>query len=319
LNSVSGLSVKVSVVVPVYNEAENIPEFVRRVTTQLESCVASHEILFAVDPSSDGTEMVIEKLSLVDPRVRATVLSRRFGQPAATICGLERCKGDAAIVMDCDLQDPPELLPSLISKWHEGFDVVYAKRRHRDGETRVKKLTAKLGYSLINRLSQVEIPQNTGDFRLISRRVIEELRNFPETHGFLRGLVALVGFSQTEVLFDRPARYSGTGKYNRFVGSLRIGFNGIFAFSSSLLNLSTIFGVLAALLSFVVAFAYGGLKLVGVEFPIGNPTIVTLILLIGGLQLVCLGIMGQYVARIYDESKRRPRYIVDRQIGGAKN
>lgn len=310
-------SVELSVVVPVYNEEGNIREFVRRIVDVLTAIVESYEIVFAVDPSTDQTVECIASEAASNSSVRGIVLSRRFGQPMATIAGLEVCKGRAAVVMDCDLQDPPELLPEMIYKWREGYDVVCAKRMGRDGETLVKRAVAKVGYAVIERFGDVPIPRDTGDFRLISRRVITELQRFPEAHGFLRGLVALVGLRQAEVVFDRPARFAGAGKYNRFVGSLRIGFNGLVAFSSALLNLSTMLGVAAAVASFLTALSYAIVKVAGVNFPLGNPTIVTIVLLLGGLQLICLGIAGQYIGRIYDEVKRRPRYIIDFEIPSA--
>jgi glycosyltransferase involved in cell wall biosynthesis len=308
-------SSRLSVVVPVFNEEKNIPEFISRVVPIIESLSSSYEIIFCVDPSTDQTINVIRSAHTENPCVKMLEFSRRFGQPTATLAGIDYADGDAVIVMDVDLQDPPELLAEMVSKWHEGFEVVYAQRRKRDGETLVKKVVAKVGYATINRFSDVSIPKDTGDFRLLDRRAVDELKRFPEAHGFLRGLVALVGFRQVAVAFDRPARFSGDGNYNRFFGSLKIGFNGIIAFSSALLSLSTILGFVAAVLSFVVGILYGVLKLTGTKFPIGNPTVVILLLLIGGLQLICLGIIGQYIGRIYEETKRRPRYIVFHELG----
>jgi dolichol-phosphate mannosyltransferase len=303
------------VVVPVYKEEGNVPEFLRRVVPILEDTVASYEILFILDPSPDGTEELITKAAAANDAVKLVVLSRRFGQPTSTLAGIELARGSGVVVMDVDLQDPPELIPEMVRVWRDGSDVVYAQRRARTGETLVKKTVARVGYRVINRFSEVPIPADTGDFRLIDRGVVEHLRQFPETHGFLRGLVALVGFEQTAVPFDRPARHSGAGNYNRFFGSLRIGFNGLIAFSSALLNLSTLAGFVAAFLAFLTGIAYAVLKFAGVDFPIGNPTIVILLLLIGGIQLICLGIIGQYVGRIYDEVKARPRFIVARSVG----
>lgn len=309
-------TVKLSVVAPAYNEIGNIDEFLNRVTRVVEPLTGGlFEIIFSVDPCTDGTIERIESAASVDPRVKLILFSRRVGQPTATLAGLDHASGEAAVVMDVDLQDPPEILPDMLRLWQEGFEVVYAQRRHRDGETALKKIVAKVGYGLIDRFGDVKIPRDTGDFRLLDRRVINELKQFPEAHGFLRGLVALVGFRQTAVVFDRPARHSGAGNYNRFVGSLKIGFNGLVAFSTALLNLATVAGFTAAITSFIVAVSYIALKLGGVEFPIGNPTIVALVLFVGGLQLICLGIIGQYIGRIYDEVKRRPRYIIDRTVG----
>jgi glycosyltransferase involved in cell wall biosynthesis len=307
--------VELSVVVPVYNEVGNIPVFLERVQAILESIVSSHEIIFAVDPSTDGTEEMLIQAHEDDPQVKYVIFSRRFGQPTATLAGIELASGEAVIVMDVDLQDPPELLPEFVARWRDGYDVIYAQRRARTGETIVKRAVASVGYRMINRFADVEIPRNTGDFRLLDRRVVDALLLFPETNGFLRGLTALVGFKQCAITFDRPSRNSGRGNYNRFFGSLTIGLNGLVCFSTALLNLSTWLGFLAALGSILVALGYFIAKLLGVGFPVGNPTIVIVVLLIGGLQLICIGIAGQYVGRIYDEVKRRPRYIVDRAGG----
>jgi glycosyltransferase involved in cell wall biosynthesis len=307
--------VEVSLVVPVFNEVGNVPAFLDRVGPILEANAFGHEIIFTVDPSTDGTEELLIEAHERDPRIKYVIFSRRFGQPTATLAGIELASGQAVIVMDVDLQDPPEVLPEFITRWREGYDVVYAQRRHRKGETAVKRAVANLGYRAISRFGEVDIPRNTGDFRLLDRRVIDALLLFPETNGFLRGLTALVGFKQIAVPFDRPARLSGKGNYNRFFGSLRIGLNGLVCFSSALLNLATWLGLLAATGSILLAFAYLAAKLAGVDFPVGNPTIVIVILLIGGVQLICLGITGQYIGRIYDEVKRRPRYLIDRAGG----
>jgi dolichol-phosphate mannosyltransferase len=231
------------------------------------------------------------------------------------MAGLELASGDAVVVMDVDLQDPPEIIPEMLEHWRNGSDVVVAQRSSRTGETVVKRIVAYLGYRLINRISDVEIPRDTGDFRLMDRRVVDQLLRFKETHGFLRGLVALVGFEQSIVQFERPQRHAGKGKYNRFLGSLRIGINGLVGFSTALLSLSTLVGFVSAIAAFVTAVAYAGFKLAGTNFPVGNPTIVILVLLVGGVQLICLGIAGQYIGRIYEEVKHRPRFIIDRAAG----
>jgi len=202
-----------------------------------------------------------------------------------------------------------------VARYREGFDVVYAQRRNRRGETLVKRFISHVGYRIINRIAEVNIPPNTGDFRLMSRRVVDQVVRLRETHGFLRGMVALVGFKQTSVLFDRPERFAGTGNYNRFTGSLRIGMNGIICFSNYLLSLSTLFGFLVAGLSFLGGLGYLVAKLAGFPFPMGNPTIVLLVLFLGGVQLISVGILGEYIGRIYDEVKQRPRYIVDASHG----
>jgi len=308
-------SVELSVIVPVFNEEKNILAYLKRTVPVLAQTVGSYEILFVVDPSSDDTSRIIEEESRSNPSVKMLELSRRFGQPMATVAGLDYAVGKAVVVMDVDLQDPPEVIPELVDRWRSGFKVVLAQRRRREGETVAKRVIAKLGYAFINRFSDVPIPRDTGDFRLLDRRVVDELKRFPEGNGFLRGLVALVGFNQTSVFFDRPRRFAGKGSYNRFTGSLRIGLNGVFGFSNALLNLATVLGMISAFLAVLGGVAYLGLKLVGFPFPVGNPTIVFLILAVGGAQLICLGIIGQYVGRIYQESLRRPRYIVARSVG----
>jgi dolichol-phosphate mannosyltransferase len=273
------------------------------------------EIIFSVDPCSDSTEERIIALHGQNPRVKMLRFSRRFGQPAATLAGLAAAKGDATVVIDVDLQDPPELIADMVVKWREGFDVVYAQRRTREGETLPKRIVAATGYRVIKKIAEVEIPANTGDFRLMTRRVVDEVVALNEAHGFLRGLVALVGYNQTAIQYDRDARAAGASKYNQFMGSLTIGMNGIISFSRYPLHLISIGGVLLSGAAFLLAFGYLVAKIVGVAFPTGNPTIVIIVSLFSGIQLLSLGIMGEYVGRIYDEVKRRPKFIVDQAYG----
>jgi dolichol-phosphate mannosyltransferase len=217
-------------------------------------------------------------------------------------------------VIDVDLQDPPELIKDMHAKMQEGFDVVYAKRRSRKGETVPKRMISWVGYGVINKLSDVEIPRNTGDFRIMSRRVCDELNRLNEGHGFLRGLVAYVGFPQAFVEYDRDPRAAGHGKYNRFTGSLKIGFNGIISFGSRPLQLMSIVGFIVAGLSFVLGAWYVITKLAGWNYNPGLPTTVLVVTFFSGVQLLSLGLMGEYVGRIYDEVKRRPKYIVDKIV-----
>ena len=314
-NSPNNAHFSLSIVVPVYKEEGNVPEFLHRISGILDSITSEYEIVFCLDPSPDRTEEVILQARQQDPRVKLIRFSRRFGQPMATLAGLQYASGDAAIVMDVDLQDPPELIHEMVQKWLEGFEVVYAQRRTRDGETWIKRVVSVAGYKLINQIAEVEIPPNTGDFRLLSRRVVDEINRLKECHGFLRGMVALVGFKQTSVLFDRPPRFSGRGNYNRFLGSLRIGFNGLFCFSNRALGLSTQIGFFIAISAFLLGLIYASLKLFGFPFPLGNPTIVILVLFLGGIQLVSIGILGEYIGRIYEEVRERPRFIVDEAYG----
>jgi polyisoprenyl-phosphate glycosyltransferase len=304
-----------SVVIPAYKEEENIDPVYDRLSGVLAELGEDWEMIFSVDPSPDRTEERILALRERDPRVKMLRFSRRFGQPMATIAGMEAASGDAVVVIDCDLQDPPELIPELVSRWRDGYDVVYAQRRNREGETVIKRMVAALGYRLIARIAEVEIPPNTGDFRLMSRRVVDNVVGLSESHGFLRGLVGLVGFKQTSVLYDRDPRAAGTSKYNPFIGSILIGLNGVVGFSRYPLQLISLFGIGFAVFAFLLAVVYLILKLAGVAFPVGNPTIVIVVAFFSGIQLLSLGVMGEYVGRIYDEVRRRPKYIVESKHG----
>ena len=304
-----------SIVVPVFREEKNLPEFLRRLQPILEGLSPDYEIIFALDPSPDRTEDVILEARARDPRLKLLKFSRRVGQPMATLAGMEYSRGEAVIVMDVDLQDPPELVVEMVAKWREGFDVVLPQRIHRTGEPWIKKMVAATGYKVINKIADVKIPPNTGDFRLMSRRVVQEVVRLKESHGFLRGMVAVVGFKQCLIPFDRPQRFAGETNYNRFLGSLRIGFNGIFCFSTYALSLSTMAGFAIASISFLIALAYLIMKLAGFPFPIGNPTVVILILFMGGIQLISVGILGEYIGRIYEEVRARPKFIVERAEG----
>ena len=304
----------ISVVVPVYREENNIRPFLQRIEPVLEQVGASYEMLFCLDPSADNTEAVILKEIDRNSRIRLLVFSRRFGQPAATFAGILSCTGQTCVVIDVDLQDPPELIKRLYVKLQEGYEVVYAKRSSRKGETIAKRLISYIGYAAINRLSDIQIPRNTGDFRIMSRRVVEELRRLNESHGFLRGLVAYVGFKQAFIEYDRDERFAGRGNYNRLTGSLKIGLNGLIGFSSRPLQLMSLAGFILAALSFLLGGWYLFQKLVGVELTPGLPTTVLVVSFFAGVQLLGLGLIGEYVGRIYDEVKRRPMFIVDKKV-----
>src|SRR5882762_6498286 len=310
----SSLIVGLSIVVPVYKEASNIRPFLRRTEAVMAAMKVSYEIIFALDPSPDDTEAVILREIERNTAVKLILFSRRFGQPAATMAGILNCRGQKCVVIDVDLQDQPEVIEQLYNKMAEGYEVVYAMRVSREGETLIKRAVSYLGYSVINRLSDVQIPRNTGDFRIMSRRVIEELRRLSETHGFLRGMVAYVGFKQAAVLYDRDARLTGTGNYNRLIGSLRIGINGLVGFSSRPLQLMSMAGFVVAALSFAIGLWYMIQKLMGFNLTPGLPTTVLVVSFFSGVQLLALGVVGEYIGRIYDETKRRPMYIVDRKV-----
>lgn len=300
--------------VPVYKEESNIIPFLKRLEPVLDK-IGEYQIIFCVDPSPDQTEQLIEKEIKRNSKISMLVFSRRFGQPAATMAGILKCCGESCVVIDIDLQDPPELIHMMYNKLKEGYEVVYAKRRSRKGESIPKLVVSWLGYKIIHRISDVKIPRNTGDFRIMTRRVIEELRKLNESHGFLRGLVAHVGFRQGFVEYDRNERAYGEGNYNRFLGSLKIGLNGLVGFSNFLLSLSSIVGLIVTSISFLIIVYMAISKfLLKQSYPTGIPAIICLVLFIGGVQLISIGILGEYIGRIYDEVKRRPQYIIDKEI-----
>jgi glycosyltransferase involved in cell wall biosynthesis len=307
--------VDLSVVIPVYNEEFNILPFLNRLIPVIAEISQSSEIIFVLDPCPDNTEQLIMSSSETNSDIKLIKMSRRFGQPAATMAGLAFSNGKRVVVIDVDLQDPPEVILELNKKMNEGFDVVYATRRTRNGETFIKKVFTKFGYKVINFLSEVQIPRNTGDFRMMSRRVVVEICALSEKHGFLRGLVSYVGFNQTGISYDRDSRYTGAGNYNRYLGSLRIGVNGLVGFSAKPLNYMSIFGGFIAGLSFLLGGWYAVQKILGATLTPGLSTSVILITFFAGIQLLSLGLLGEYVSRIYDEVKNRPLYIIDKKIG----
>ncbi len=307
---------KLSIVVPVYKEENNVLPFYARMKGVLDGLGCDYEIIFTLDPSPDRTEEIIRSLHEKDSRVKLLKMSRRFGQPACTMAGIHYCTGDACVVIDVDLQDPPELIKGMVAKWrNEGYHVVYAQRSSRQGETLIKRFVAFIGYKLINNIAEVEIPRNTGDFRLMSRPVLKQLKKLKEHDNFLRGLVAYVGFKQTGILYKRDERHSGKGNYNRLFGSIRIGANGFFGFSKYPLHLISILGVVISSLSFMLGFTYFVLKMLNVTILWGNPTLVILISFLSGIQLLSLGVFGEYFARVYDGIQRRPIFIVEDETG----
>jgi polyisoprenyl-phosphate glycosyltransferase len=310
---------EISIVVPVYKEEGNIRLFLQRTEAVMAKIGVSYEIIFTLDPSPDKSEEVINEEIKRNPNIKLLVMSRRFGQSAATMAGIFNCIGKTCVITDVDLQDQPELIEKMYAKLKEGYEVVYAKRRSRKGETAIKRMVAYLGYAIINRLSNVDIPRNTGDFRIITRRVIEELRQLQEAHGFFRGLVAYVGFKQAFVEYDRDRRFAGVGNYSRLVGSINIGLNGLIGFSSKPLQIMSIGGFILACFGFFLGGWYILQKLLGVNLTPGLSTTISLLSFFSGIQLMGLGIIGEYIGRIYDEVKRRPMYIVDRKINFENN
>lgn len=309
------MSVELSVVVPVFNEEENIPELHGRLTAVLNEVAASWEVLFVDDGSRDGSWALITQLAQKDPHVRGLRFSRNFGHQMAFAAGLDHARGRAVVIMDADLQDPPELIPELVAKHRQGFEVVYAVRTARHGETAFKRLTAKLFYRLLARLTAINIPLDTGDFRLMGPRAVEAFRRLPERHRFTRGLVAWLGFSQTGVPYERAPRFAGKTNYP-LRKMLRFAADAITSFSHVPLQLATWLGFLVSAFAFLYILVVVALKLAGVSWP-GYTSLMAAILFLGGAQLVMVGLLGEYVGRIYDEVKRRPLYLVAEEVGPA--
>ncbi|MBO9368067.1 MAG: glycosyltransferase family 2 protein [Chloroflexi bacterium] len=298
-----------SIVVPVYNEAENLPELHRRVREVMESLGEPWELILVDDGSSDGSTEHIRRLAQEDAHVRAILFARNFGHQIAVTAGLDYARGRAVIIMDADLQDPPEVIPRLIERWREGYEVVYAVRAEREGETWFKKTTAALFYRLIYRIADVKIPLDTGDFRLLDRKVVDVLRQMREHHRFLRGMAAWVGFRQIGVEYHRAPRFAGETKYP-FRKMLRLALNAITGFSYFPLQLATFFGFFSAGIAILSIPAVVILRLTGWQAFYGQATTLIAVLFLGGVQLISLGILGEYIGRIYDEVKGRPLYIV---------
>jgi dolichol-phosphate mannosyltransferase len=312
-----GSDATLSVVVPLYNEGANVEELLRRirgVIAQLPDPPAAWELICVDDGSRDATLALLLAAAQDDPHLRVIALSRNFGHQIAATAGLDAAHGDAVVLMDGDLQDPPELIAEFLAKFREGYDVVYATRRHRAGESPFKLLTARAFYRTIRRLTNVSIPVDTGDFRLMSRRVIVALRDARERHRFIRGLVSWVGYRQTGIEYDRAERFSGESKYP-VSKMFRFAIDGITAFSEIPLRLATWFGFVVSAVAFVVGIVEIGIRIfTGYNLP-GYTSTIFAILFLGGVQLITIGILGEYVGRIYDEIKGRPLYLVADTVG----
>jgi dolichol-phosphate mannosyltransferase len=302
-----------SVVVPVFNEEGNLPELHRRLAAVLPGVSDSWEVVFVDDGSRDRSWELIRGLAAADPHVRGVRFSRNFGHQMAFAAGLDHARGDAVVIMDADLQDPPELIPELVARWREGNEVVYAVRTHREGETLFKKLTASLFYRLLRSITQVAIPIDTGDFRLMGRRALEAFRRLPERHRFTRGLVAWVGFPQVGVPYTRAARHVGETSYP-LRKMLRFAIDAITSFSHVPLQLATWLGFITSLFAFAYIVVVVVLKFVGISWP-GYTSLMAAILFLGGVQLVMIGLLGEYLGRVYDEVKGRPLYLVQDTVG----
>jgi dolichol-phosphate mannosyltransferase len=298
-----------SIIAPIYNEIDSLPALYRRITEVMDSTGEPWELLLVDDGSSDGSTEKILELARADRRVRPVVFARNFGHQIAITAGWDYARGQAVIIIDADLQDPPELIPNLIKKWREGYEVVYAVRTGREGESWFKKLTASIFYRLIYRITDVKIPLDTGDFRLMDRKVVEVLKKMRERHRFPRGMSAWVGFRQVGVKYDRAARQAGVTKYP-FKKMVRLALNAITGFSYFPLQVATYFGFVSAGIAIIGIPVVIVLRFSGSPQLIGQATTLIAVLFLGGVQLISLGILGEYTGRLYDEAKGRPLYIV---------
>jgi glycosyltransferase involved in cell wall biosynthesis len=300
-----------SIVAPLFNEEGNVAELVRRLRAAADGApgVDGYEIVLVDDGSTDRTVELLRGHAAVDPRLVIVRLSRNFGHQLAATAGLDVSRGDAVVLIDADLQDPPELIPAMVERWLSGFDVVYAVRRKRKGESRFKIWTARLFYRTTQRLTKVAIPVDAGDFRLMSRRVVDALKVIRERHRFIRGLVSWVGFPQTALEYDRDERYSGESKYP-VSKMLRFAIDGITSFSDVPLRFASYFGFVVSGIAFVVGIVEIGLRIfTGYNLP-GYTSTIFAILFLGGVQLIGIGILGEYIGRIYEEIKGRPLYLL---------
>jgi dolichol-phosphate mannosyltransferase len=298
-----------SIVAPVYNEIESVEAFYEEVVLVLDKLNEQWELLLVDDGSTDGSTEKIRELAEKDAHVKPVIFARNFGHQIAVTAGLDYSSGDAVVIIDADLQDPPEVIHDLIEKWQDGFQVVYAVRRKREGESALKLATASLFYRVIYKITDVNIPLDTGDFRLLDRKVVDVMGKMRERHRFLRGMASWVGFKQVGVEYDRKKRFAGKTKYP-FRKMLRLALNAITSFSYFPLQLATYIGFLSASISILAIPVVAYLRLSNQEALLGQATTLIAVLFLGGVQLVTLGILGEYVGRIYDEAKGRPLYVV---------
>jgi len=306
---------EISVVVPVLNDEAAIRLFVSELNQVLGALDINFEVIFCVDPSTDGTEGQLAELVRNNSRIKAIFFANRVGQGAATLAGMMHAKGRAILIMDVDLQDPPSLIPEMIQLWRQGNLHVLPRRTTRSGEPISKVLTAKLGYWFLGKFSNTNIPANTGDFRLFDASFLEAFRTISESHVFLRGFFSQIDSNPSIIEFNRPARSAGNSKYNKWFGSFKSAMDGLLSYSTALLGLSTWLGFILATTSFLFGIAFVLLKILGANFPVGWVTLILAVMFIGGIQLFSLGVLGMYVGRIFQEIKRRPRWNILKAYG----
>lgn len=302
-----------SIVIPCYNEQEVLPELSRRLTGVLSELHIPYEIVLVDDGSKDATWSMMQACQMQDLHFKVVRLSRNYGHQTALTCGLDQARGEVVVVMDADLQDPPELLQEMLEKWRQGYDVVYGKRRERRGESVSKRFFAFAFYRVFKRVTGFELPQDTGDFRLMDRRAVNALQALRERHRFIRGMVSWIGYNQTPIYYDRPERFAGTTKYP-FRKSLFLAIDAITSFSYAPLRMASYLGVWISFLAFIYILIVIGLKVAGINTR-GYTSQMASMLLLGGVQLIVLGIIGEYVGRIFEQGQSRPLYFVDRIVG----
>jgi glycosyltransferase involved in cell wall biosynthesis len=298
-----------SVVAPIFNEKEIIPEFLNRVWEVMDSTKETWELILVDDGSTDGSTALIRELAAADERIRPVIFARNFGHQIAVTAGLDFTRGETVTIIDADLQDPPEVILDLIKKWKEGYQVVYAVRAEREGESWFKKFTASLFYRLIYKITDVKIPLDTGDFRLLDRKVVDVMNSMREKHRFLRGMSSWIGYKQIGVEYNRAARFAGETKYP-FKKMLQLALNAVTGFSYFPLQVASYFGFASAGLAIIAIPVVAILRMTGSQFFEGQTTTLISVLFLGGVQLISLGILGEYIGRLYDEAKGRPLYIV---------
>jgi len=298
-----------SVVIPAFNEELVIGECVKRVQAVLRKMACDYEIIFVNDASTDATLSLLLEEKAKDPRIKILDFSRNFGHQMAITAGMDHAKGDAVVAMDADLQDPPEFIPELVAKWQEGYDVVHAKRRQREGEPFLRLWAILLHYRLIRKLATIDLPVDVGDFRLLSRRALDALNQNRERHRYIRGLVAWLGYRQISIEYDRDKRFGGTTKYP--VSKLiRLSLHGILSFSVLPLRLASFLGFLSAFAAFLYILYALFAKFVLHDVPSGWTSLIIAIFFLGGVQLLCIGILGEYMGMMHEESKQRPLYLI---------
>jgi dolichol-phosphate mannosyltransferase len=300
---------KFSIIAPVYNEAESLSELQKRISEVMSTTGDDWELILVDDGSTDSSTELIREMAISDSHIRPVIFARNFGHQIAVTAGLDYSRGDAVVIIDADLQDPPEVILEMIAKWKEGYEVIYAVRSEREGETWFKRTTAALFYRVIFRITDVKIPLDTGDFRLLDRKVVAVLDRMRERHRFLRGMASWVGFKQIGLPYKRSARYAGVTKYP-FRKMIQLALNAITSFSYFPLQVATYIGFFSAGISILAIPVVVIERLTGNQAFIGQATTLIAVLFLGGVQLISLGILGEYIGRIYDESKGRPLYIV---------